>query len=295
MALGDGIRRRLAAATDGWTDILEPARDAIEVPLVGNGGGTGSHVKLGWFYENLYAGLFGGIRCLDLLSKGPARRLPDVVEGEGAVFAEVKGCCVDKTTQLRDNQVEVYRILQNDYPDAELRLAIFRHCFPLIRSYDGPEEDLYRLLVGRTLYGLVLPFSMMLRLHEHKGIGGLVRRYNEAEPLVGVHSYESCACIRGTTMHRLLSEPEQVVEEIGLPAEEYRVTRLLTPEGLPVNGVPLPSFPIARIAHLREEKWRREWLARYVPDPGIYDTHIDPLAELKEAVPPPGTVEEIPF
>jgi hypothetical protein len=291
MALGEGVARRVREHAAAWTETLTAARPAVEIPLNGSREPMASHGLLGMYYEFLSTGIFGGERIANAFT----RRLPDVADLEGRVFTEVKGCCVNKTLQLRDSQVEFYRLIQAAYPDWRINLAIFRHAVPKIKSYAGSDEELYAVLTQKTLYSVVLPFDVMLGLHDGERIPNLVRMYEEEiDPEAGVHTYETCACLRIAALHRFVLEPEAALREMGFSQGEHEVRRTWSPSGMTVNGVPVTPFPTVIITRVDYAGWREQWRRGFSPDPEIFES-VDPLEPLAAITPPTATGPEAPF
>ncbi len=299
MPLGDLVAKRVHHHTIEWTDRFQAKSREISIPKNPEER-TSGHGLLGIFYEHLHKGLYGGKLPRELLPEVSSNRLPDIVRQETKTIAEVKGSVINNTTQLRDEQIEFYRMLQANHPSWEIKFAIYRHRFPAIKSFTGPEQALFhRLTQGSTLYATILPFDVILRLHDHDGIEHLVHKYEENGKGGGRRPYETCTCINATTLHDLLFRPEALLADLGFTPGTHTIARQSTPNGVHVNGERLHRIPVLRIRRNNYAAWATEWRERYEPDPEFCADNEDPLEQAEkllgeERVPPPSE-EDIPF
>ena len=166
------------------------------------------HNRLGDFYEQLHSLQFGGEDANGIISSlleqkitqedaiPPATSLMDLIDLNGRRFIEVKGCRVNSSSNLRDSQVQMYEQLQVMFPNWSLEFGMYCHRFDAVKSYDGDDRFLFsKLAKERTIYGVVIPFDVILQLYAHRDTN-LVRRYvPKGDPVEGVHAYESCTCV----------------------------------------------------------------------------------------------------
>lgn len=236
---------------------------------------TGSFraVAMGRFYEYLTAAFYGGrlgsvIKLDDSTNSnggngdGEVQEAeeqfdittilkPDVVHSEANVMYESKAVRSGQTCKLTDSQIDLYKELQQRNPYPKVYFVIYRHGLYGIKStWTGSAEKLFGVLSERTAYSLVLPFRMILRLHDTENPSEYVSRYEGKEN--SRDDFNTCTCIRASALTRILKEPERVLQDLNHPEssflpEEFRVRRFMSPNKIYVNRNRVRQFPIVYI------------------------------------------------
>lgn len=229
-------------------------------------------VAMGRYYEFMTRGFFGGVlsdlkylEAQDNENHHNHFSIPDVTNHEEGVLWESKACCSGHSCNLLDSQIEGYKSRQLDEPDLRIFFVVYRHVLRGIKStYKGSERELFEELNKKTMLALVLPFSLVLGLHEpiheeNPHWSRLCYMYEEKEGIGrtdGKHHYfGSCTYIRSPTLNRFLTEPEEVIQEIGYDVSAFNIKRRITPEGLRVNKNPVRQFPVVLISDVNHEQW----------------------------------------
>lgn len=244
------------------TDRVIPVRRRIRVATNGKMLATGSMriMKMGRFYEELTAGMYGGVLEDTKETYDGGLMKPDVVDHKNKVMTEAKGVRIDQKCDLLDPQVEHYMDCQRADPELRIYMAIYRHILPgIVKTWRGTSAQLYRQLAKQTICSTVMPLSLMLALHT-TGNSNLIYRYD------GEGRYGPCTCIRPRTLRRLFEEPEKVIEELGLKPEEFILLRRISPKVISVNGTKVQEFPVMIISDKYHRKWVREFIKKCTAD-----------------------------
>ncbi|MBS3169021.1 hypothetical protein J4210_00925 [Candidatus Woesearchaeota archaeon] len=206
-------------------------------------------LRLGLFYEQLTMLLFGGepgktfsplVRELDLLTR------PDIVDEQKQCFLESKAICSGQHCLILDSQLQGYDTLTEHFPAYSISFALYRHSLPGIKSsWAGTASDLFGELSSSTAYLISLPYALVCALQQ-KGISDpfsrLVYRYHNPYT-----TFDTCVCIRSSTITRLATEPEIVIADLDLAGDRFSVDRYSSP-ALRINNTPINRFPIIQIS-----------------------------------------------
>jgi hypothetical protein len=292
---------------------LSPANSIVSVPENLPGGGVGgrlaTHVTIGDFYEAVSRSLYGGdLTNRDYIgsdddqydlgfreqeganngSELPSGSLvkPDLVM-EGSFRAESKAWRTGQRCHLIDPQLFRYIEIQRKYPEQDIFFMFYRHTFGRIKG-NGDERnknprselDVHQDLAIGTLHSMVLPFSVVLKLHG-KWFGRKIRD-KLAYEFQGTESYPPCTMARGRVFDQIMAKPRVTLKELGLNSKDYEISRVMSPENLELviqgEGTRVREFPIIAIrdankgwlsriesiyrrAHVDLEKHREEWEA----------------------------------
>ena len=132
-------------------DVMEEQLDFSWVDKNSN-----NHV-LGYFYELLTQGLYGGelskhIRHVE--EQQLKHLMPDLMNHKGKTIGESKARGVSKPFNLRDDQIEKYKILQLKYSDFEIYFALYPHLSPSTKECKESKNELFEKL-AKKLYVLL--------------------------------------------------------------------------------------------------------------------------------------------
>ena len=217
------------------------------------------HVDLGNFYELITHGLLGGTlqnRLLlengeDIASEDKENIYslvkPDCINDKKKQIGESKAVKSGESVNLLDAQIDRYKLLQFHKKKAHIYFAIYRHSFQKIMSFEGDNRELFGKLATATYHSIILPFSLILELQKSPK-ENLVYRY-EGE------GFYHCTCVKSPTLNRFLTEPEKLIEELGLDKKNFLIKRYLTPRDFSIGGNRIKQFPILRIHDKNHKKW----------------------------------------
>lgn len=217
------------------------------------------HVSLGDFYEYMTQGIWGGKLQNRLLVENGNKTesedrksiyslvKPDLIQENTKQIGESKAIRSGQSVNLIDTQLNRYRLLQSLDKNAHIYFAIYRHSFPKIMSFRGSVDSLFEQLSNVTHHSIVLPFSLILELNQSPN-EKLVYRYD------GERFY-ACSCLRSPTINRLLTEPEEVLKDLGMNIGNFLIKRYLSPESFSIGRNKIKQFPILRIFDKDHSKW----------------------------------------
>lgn len=222
-----------------------------------------SQSSMGLFYELMGRGLRGGELYGSRRTPKPGYPRffsnPDLVDLSGEAMRESKANCTGRTLILRDGQIDGYMKDQCGYPDWNIRSLLFRHSFPHIRAFEGPEKDLFSELAHRTLYGFDLPLPVLMALHDgyaHNN-GQVIATRSEDHP-----SFPAATRVSKGFLNKFFFEPYQALNDLGLNSDDYSVQRGLSPEGFKIAGRIVQPFPLVSMEHLDIRSWRQGLVER---------------------------------
>jgi hypothetical protein len=118
-----------------------------------------------------------------------------------------------------------------------IRYDIFRHNLKnLHRDYSNKSlDELVSDLTNSIKYSLSLPFSLVFELYSKEN--KFCARYDG-------EGYNKCGRINSSGLHTLLAYPEEVIKELGLDMDRFRITKKKFPENVEINGLKVNSFPV---------------------------------------------------
>src|SRR3989344_131055 len=220
-------------------------------------------IKLGYFYELVTAGLYGGVigKTFDLeeIVKGGWNNdeelnqtivaYPDIHHEEEQTFFEVKANFVREKLKLSDRQISLYEKLLRAHPEHALYHVIYKYPIPKITTFPGNEKELYASLAKQTLCSIVLPFSVSHAFHRAKH-SDLIYRYNG-------ELYDPSTAIRSTTLNKFFDgsftkNAEEIILQLNLNPDNYIIERKTSPYHFSIEGNPIKQFPILWIEEKKE-------------------------------------------
>ncbi|MBD3253059.1 hypothetical protein GF386_04970 [Candidatus Pacearchaeota archaeon] len=221
------------------------------------------HVKLGYFYELATAGLYGGLVKRELevpYGDSVIEVYPDVLDENNELMFESKGCFSSESQNLEDDQIERYIAFQLSNSGYQLYYVIYRHSLKKIRTYQGSEEDLFEYLSKNTCCSFVLPFSVVLKLHETRD-SELAWRYDG-------QFWTPNTSVKSRTINRFLEAPgvsgaEEVLKQLGLNPGDYVIERLMSPMSFYVQDHDVRPFPVLFVRDVNHESWIQTFLDSY--------------------------------
>lgn len=224
------------------------------------------HVSMGYFYELLTTALFGGV-CQTNIYRNDTDEdddgliKPDVVTNRNHIL-ESKANRSGHQLLLLDSQIDRYRYLQSRHPAPRIYFVIWRHIFANVKSFKGSENDLWHELSRKTVLGVVLPFSIILRMHDHGSSGEnplLTIRYDNRR-----FSCYNCVRIRSPFTNSFYDNPDAAIASIGLEPKMFRWRRWNLPK-VTINMVTVQRFPLVVIHDLDHDKW----VSQFNPERGL--------------------------
>jgi hypothetical protein len=258
------------------------------LPGGGIKGRLATHVTIGDFYEAVSRSLYGGVLLnrdhvgvdngqMDLGLEGLAETSndselppgslvkPDLVLA-GNFRAESKAWRTGQRCHLIDPQIFRYIEIQRKYPDQDILFMFYRHTFGGIKKNkdeknESPmsELDVHMALSRGTCYSMVLPLSMILKLHG-KWFGRKIRD-RLAYEFPGAESYPPCTMARGRLFDQVMTKPRVTLKELSLKSRDYNISRAISPENLELvaagERVPVAQFPIIAMRDAN-----RDWMGR---------------------------------
>ncbi len=216
--------------------------ERIEVP-------TTRAIMMGRFYELLTRGLFGG-KLGDVYHVRAADEevivRPDVVDTVHKRLFECKAICSGQSGTLLDTQINGYMAFAAEKPEYDISFVFYRHVLHGIKGkWEGTARELFRDLARDTAYVVVLPFQMVLDLHDPtKGSTKYIYRYD------GQTEFDCCSCLRSSALTKLLVNPEEVLQEMGL---SYQIERRMA-VGCCVQGNRVRDFPVVYVREKFNQK-----------------------------------------
>lgn len=204
-------------------------------------------IMMGRFYEALTSSLFGG-RLGDIYHVRPFEEdvivRPDVVDVRNKRIFECKSICSGQSGTLLDTQMDGYKGFYSQYPNYEINFAFYRHSLHGIKgAWSGTSRDLFSDLAKQTAYLVVLPFSIVLALHNPSyGSTKYMYRYQGEQT-----AFDNCSCLRSSGLTAFFVSPEQVIEEMGLDINAYQIDRKMSGNCKVQNGY-VQSFPVVYIS-----------------------------------------------
>lgn len=242
------------------------------------------HVKLGYFFELMTAGMYGGLLGEDmevvgyegLMGVDPGTGLigvyPDVYDARRKLAFESKGCFSSESLNLEDDQIDRYKAFLYAQEGSQLYYAIYRHSFGKIRSYQGDAKMLFSSLSSNTLCSLVLPFSIVLALHETRD-DNLAWRYDG-------ELWTLNTSIKARTFTRFLEGSsfqgaKDVLRDLRLDPNDYVIEKLMSPIGFCVEGNRIRQFPVLSVIERDNPIGAKSFFELMNPDLYVEDDSSD--------------------
>lgn len=220
-------------------------------------------VMMGRYYEFMTQAFYGG-KLSDLKyfenSKQNGQRTfwsikPDIIDDAKRKIGESKACVSGYRLHLLDKQLEKYESIQYDNPDSIVYFAVYRHIFRGIKStWRGSEQELFKELSKKTMFSLVLPLSIILRLYKSDN-QNLISRYDG-------ELFDKCTSIKSQTLNSFLTEPKEIINQLGF-SDNFDIVRSLSPKNFRTNKNKVKQFPIVIISDKNHEKWVLKFKKQY--------------------------------
>ena len=252
--------------------IIEPVSKKIRVPFQTNLKGLEIYPSsskrigfMGFFYESLNKGLFGGrlndVRFgVDFYNGESGTIKPDIVDDEHDIHWESKSSFYDKECEIMRRQLEGYRFLQYSKPDISFLVSFYRHTLPEIKKKERTLEQVFDGLISGTAFSVILPLSVVLQIYETPVSGGIKMARNYQSRNV---KWPDCLCIRPHTINRFLINPIENFKILGFNQERFEIERYLLPPNITINKRKVRPFPIVKIVDKEYGRWVEEFMLNY--------------------------------
>ncbi|MDP3992413.1 MAG: hypothetical protein Q8P79_02825 [Nanoarchaeota archaeon] len=256
-----------------YTSVLEPVYKRVRLPIQISLKGfypspSRRKVLMGGFYEGINRALFGGklndIKFdIDFLNGDLSDRSikPDIIDKEKNLEWESKSSYYDKECKIMSRQLEGYKFLQFSNPGRIYLFSFYRHALSKIEDQERTEDEVIKELLGSTLYSVILPLPVVLKMDEIHIIGKrkISRKHIQKEGT----AYPDCLCINPSILNGFLAEPEQSLQLLGFDQERFEVKRRYYPGNITINRRRLKPFPVMRIFDKRYDEWIKEFRNSY--------------------------------
>ncbi len=211
-----------------------------------------SHVMMGVFYELLTMGLFGG-RLYDSVKSSAKDHYrgwiqPDVLNEEDSETIESKGCRIGHQLYLQEHQIKKYHMFQILYPEQKIYYAIWRHSFRGIMNCGLGAPELFSELSKVTRAGMLLPFSIIMRIYETDNKDKGVTYYDN-------RVFGNGAKVSSTLLNNFLFKPREIITDLGLEPDRFEMDRRLTPVDFRIEGNKVVGFPFIIIEDTLYSDW----------------------------------------
>jgi len=253
------LKTLIEIAEEQYKQEIRAHHRMIAIPIKSNDdfmtNGSSKATALGMYFEYLTKSIHGGelkqnIRIMS--ANGDYERYkPDVVHKKKKIAWEAKACVTGSTCNLLDYQIRKIMNYQFDNPEFTLYFAFYRHqIFGIKSSYKKSEDELYHDLNQSRKYAVILPLSIVERLHNRIGVSEkFIYRYEG-------QTYDNCTCLRSSFLNRLLKEPEKIIDELNWDEERIIIERYRSPANQFVNSGKVSQFPIMWM----KDKGYRQWV-----------------------------------
>src|SRR3989344_133895 len=211
-------------------DLVYPLRNVQKVfPNIGWEYSYGMRARLGLYFEILSAAIYGGELNHDrkVEIEDEDRNFvtePDVTHSKKKIYREVKSVARGNGVLLKDYQME------KNYKVSEL-------------------DSLVSELSEKTRFLISIPFSLAYTIYDNcpKNISS---RYEEK-------GYEWYTRFNSTGLNKLLSNPQEIVKELGFDIKDFCFKFRKFPKGVMFNGREISQFPVLII---KETEPHEQWM-----------------------------------
>ncbi len=263
----------IESVTPSYTSILEPVYKRVRLPIQTSLKGfypspSRRKTLMGGFYEGVNRALFGGKLNdrkfdIDFLNGDISDRSikPDIIDKEKNLEWESKSSHYDKESKIMSRQLEGYKYLQHSNPQSIYLFSFYRHALFEIEKQERTEDEVLKELLNQTLYSVILPFPIVLKMDEIPVVGKrkISRKHIQKEGT----TYPDCLCINPHTLNSFLTNPEQTLEILGFDSERFEIKKRFYPGNITVNRRRLKPFPVVRIFDKRYGEWVKEFQNNY--------------------------------
>jgi hypothetical protein len=248
------------------TKVLRPKHKKINIPIqlsfIGHYPNKTKRGQLmGFFFESLNHALYGGMlndkKYDSKLNDDNGGVKPDIVDKIKKIHWECKSSVSGDALEIDESQFRKYEYDQYRMPKRRFFYSIYRHSLRGIQKEKRTEEQIVRELSEKTNFSVVLPISILIALSKIRG-NSLVSSYMDKQT-----SWNDCFSIRSPTTNRFLTDPENILVDIGLSQQEFIIERYLSPSNFIVNGERIRQFPIVRIYDKNYRQWAQKFIIDY--------------------------------
>jgi len=214
------------------------------------------HVQMGLFYELVTTGLFGGRLWQSAVKQTKFWKgwiQPDVITPNGRTLWESKALRTGHQMNLLDEQINKYKTYQILYPESIIYYAFYRHTFKGIKKMSCTYTELMGYLAGNTLAGIMLPFSLVLRMFSHKRF----KRYENGP-------WHDCTQINSTFLNQFIFDPDTAIRELEWEPKRFVYERHTTPNDFVVEDKWVHPFPFIQIRDKGYNNWAKK-LSNEIP------------------------------
>jgi len=215
-----------------------------------------AHITMGLFYELLCICLLGGRLADQMQIKlGLENTIikPDIFNLKRKKIIESKAMGSGHQLNLLDDQIERYKVYQSLYPDYKIHFILWRHSLRNIKSYSKNLQSLIEDLCHKTLCSIILPFSLILKIHESK----MFQRYESEK-------WDHCTRINSSFINGIFINPDSFFELICDKNDNFAVEYFMTPK-ISFSGNNIPPFPVAWIKDINYQTWVENFVEKFIP------------------------------
>jgi hypothetical protein len=205
---------------------------------------------LGDFYEFITAGIYGGVVRKNIEIAPSAFVEPDVLNEETKQGFESKAVNISQSLKLDDHQIQRYHRLQFYMQNYCFYFAVYRHSLKSLNDYE--QENLFSELSNKTFGSIVLPLSLVTKIHS-SGDKDLVYRYDGEK-------WCHTTAVRSHVLNRFFGDlrkrsEEEIVRELGANSRDYDFERLMSPINFRIKGNRIKPFPVMFISDRNHDRW----------------------------------------
>lgn len=261
------LEKMVAGVMPLHTTIIKPAQNSVTIPIkkstIGNEypNQTKRRQFMGFFFENLNSALYGGnlndVRYNTSSDGNGKNTKPDVVDKRKYVRWETKATVSGDGLEISDSQFRGYQLSQYNNPRTKFLYSIFRHSLHDIEKKERTYGEIMFGLIEKTSFSLALTLRVLDSLSKAKNTG-LVSQYMGKQT-----SWHDCFIIRSPTVNKFLTEPQSILEAMGLNPDDFVIQRYLSPENFRVNRRKISQFPIVKILDKNHEQWVNDFMVEY--------------------------------
>jgi hypothetical protein len=202
---------------------------------------------LGNYWEAATVALFGGIQYKSKYEVNDVSLYPDIIDVQRKRIPEVKAAKFGGDLTISHRQLRARMHALARLPDWTAPYYIPRHGFPKIKSYRGTPTSIAAAIAKTPGYIVQLPPSLLATISatDHRAL-----RHGEHE------RYPDCTVIRNDMLNRMVLEPEQSLDSLGIAQGRYE-TRVIRTGATIVDDARLPPIYLVRVTDQRERQWVR--------------------------------------
>lgn len=213
---------------------------------------TKDKVKLGTFYELLTSGLFGGsladiFTLVGFQDNNTLKIHPDVLDTKRKNIRESKAIVTGGHLTLFDGQINRYSWYQSMYPEFKTFFVVWRHNLKKRMNNYVSYIEVFKELANKTIYGAVIPFSLIFAMHASKD-QDIIRRFE-------LDTWEHCTTVKSQFLNLFIFNPEEAIKKLEFSCSDFIIKRLVTPDNMTMEGLKLDKIPIIVIDHVTYADW----------------------------------------